>query len=68
VPLSKVSSRPNMFIKKLTPTVEIEGANYLFMTQQLTSLPEEILSSPIGTLKDSRDLLIDAMDFAITGI
>lgn len=68
VPLSKASSKPDMLIKKLTPIVEIDGTNYLFITQQLTSAPEEILSSPIGTLKNSRDLLIDAMDFAITGI
>lgn len=68
VPLSKASSRLDMLIKKLTPIVEIDGIDYLFITQQLTSIPEEILFNPIGTLKDSRDLLIDAMDFAITGI
>lgn len=68
VPLSATSAKPNMLIKKLTPIVEIGGENYLSMTQQLTSVPEEILSKPIGTLIGSREMLIDALDFAITGI
>ena len=39
-----------------------------FMTQQLTSIPKEKLKDPVGTLKSARELLIDAIDFAISGI
>lgn len=68
VPLTNIDAKPNMLMKKLTPEVEFENDTFLFMTQQLTSIPEDVLKSPVGSLKDSRALLIDAIDFAITGI
>lgn len=68
VPLTALNVKPSMLMKKLTPEIDFDGENYLFMTQQLTSIPTEVLSNPIGTLEASRALLIDAIDFAITGI
>lgn len=68
VPLTAVSMKPTMFMKKLTPEINFDGRNYMFMTQQLTSIPKEKLKDPVGTLKSARELLIDAIDFAITGI
>lgn len=68
VPLTAARIKPNMLMRKLTPIVEFEDSDYLFVTQQLTSMPNEILKSPVGTLQDSRAILIDAIDFAITGI
>lgn len=68
VPLTAMTGKPNMLMKKLTPQIEFEGKDYLFLTQQLTSLPDDILKNPVGTLDGSRSLLIDAIDFAITGI
>ena len=55
-------------MKNLTPEIEFEGETYLFLTQQLSSIPEDVLQDCIGTLAQSRELLIDAIDFAITGI
>jgi len=55
-------------MKKLTPEIEFEGVTYLFLTQQLSSIPEYVLNDRIGSLEHSRELLIDAIDFAITGI
>lgn len=55
-------------MKKLTPEIEYEGETYLFLAQQLSSIPEEVLRDRIGSLEQHRDLLIDAIDFAITGI
>ena len=55
-------------MKNLTPEIEFEGETYLFLTQQLSSLPEYVLKDCIGSLAQSRELLIDAIDFAITGI
>ena len=68
VPLTNVNAKPNMLMKKLTPEIEFDNNTYLFMTQQLTSIPEDLLKNPVGTLEGSRALLIDAIDFAITGI
>ena len=55
-------------MKNLTPEIEFEGETYLFLTQQLSSIPDDVLKDCIGSLGQSRELLIDAIDFAITGI
>jgi toxin CcdB len=38
------------------------------ITPQLTSLPIQVLKQPIGTVELQRHYIIDALDFAITGI
>ena len=68
VPLTNANAKPNMLMRKLTPEIDFNGNTFLFMTQQLTSVPEGVLKNPVGTLDGSRALLIDAIDFAITGI
>ena len=68
VPLTVVSMKPTMVMKKLTPEINFDGRNYMFMTQQLTSIPKDKLKDPVGTLQSARELLIEAIDFAITGI
>ena len=68
VPLTNSDARNSLYMKKLTPSIEFEGATYLFLAQQLSSIPEDVLNDRVGTLAQSRELLIDAIDFAITGI
>ena len=68
VPLTTSNARKSLYMKKLTPEIELEGETYLFLAQQLSSIPEEVLHDCIGSLRQSRDLLLDAIDFAITGI
>ena len=68
VPLTNMNVKPNMLMRKLTPEIDFSDDKFLFMTQQLTSIPKEVLKNPVGTLEGSRALLIDAIDFAITGI
>lgn len=68
VPLTKNKTRNSLFMKNLTPEIEFEGETYLFLTQQLNSIPEDALEDYIGSLEQSRELLIDAIDFAINGI
>ena len=68
VPLTKSNARNSLYMNKLTPEIEFEGETYLFLTQQLSSIPEAVLHDCIGSLRQSRDVLIDAIDFAITGI
>jgi toxin CcdB len=57
-----------VLFSSITPEIEFEGETYLFMTQQLSSIPEDVLKDCIGSLEQSRELLIGAIDFAITGI
>ena len=68
VPLTKNKTKNSLYMKNLTPEIEFEGETYLFMTQQLSSIPEDVLKDCIGSLEQSRELLIGAIDFAITGI
>ena len=68
VPLTNANAKHNMLMRKLTPEIDFNGNTFLFMTQQLTSVPEGVLNNPVGTLEGSRTLLIGAIDFAITGI
>ncbi len=68
VPLIESGATTSMYMKKLTPAIEFEGVTYLFLAQQLSAIPEHVLNEPIGSLGQSRELLIDAIDFAITGI
>ncbi|MFD3321976.1 CcdB family protein [Alteromonas macleodii] len=68
VPLTKNTTRNSLYMKKLTPEIEFAGVSYLFLAQQLSSIPENMLKDCIGSLAQSRELLIDAIDFAITGI
>ena len=68
VPLTKNKTTNSLYMKNLTPEIEFEGETYLFLTQQLSSLPEDVLKDSIGSLAQSRELLIGAIDFAITGI
>lgn len=68
VPLTKNTTRNSLYMKKLTPEIEFAGVPYLFLTQQLSSLPKEVLKDCIGSLEQSRELLLDAINFAITGI
>jgi len=68
VPLTKNETKNNLYMKNLTPEIEFEGETYLFLTQQLSSIPEDVLQDCTGSLAQSRELLIGAIDFAITGI
>lgn len=68
VPLTNVNAKPSMLMKKLTPEIEFDSSTYFFMTQQLTSILEDVLKNAVGTLEASSALLIDAIDIAITGI
>lgn len=68
VPLVNTSVKPGMSMAKLTPEITIDEASFIFMTPQLAAVPAELLQEPLGSLSHSRHLLVDAIDFAITGI
>lgn len=68
VPLTKNKTSNSLYMKNLTPEIEFEGETYLFLTQQLNSIPEDAFKDYIGSFEQSRELLIDAIDFAINGI
>ncbi len=66
MPLTKNKTRNSLNMKNLTPEIEFEGETYLFLAQQISSIPKDVLKDCIASLAQSRELLIDAIDFAIT--
>nr|WP_170826544.1 CcdB family protein [Alteromonas confluentis] len=68
VPLVSASRKPGMSMAKLTPEITIDEASFIFMMPQLAAVPAELLQAPHGSLSHSRHLLVDAIDFAVTGI
>jgi toxin CcdB len=68
IPLGNTSIMSSQAMKRLTPIIEFNGDKYLLITPQLTSLPIQVLKQPIGTVELQRHYIIDALDFAITGI
>lgn len=67
VPLGKLNYFKNEKMSKLTPIIEIDEEEFLFLTPQISSMPTANLSTPIGSLNHLRLELIDAIDFAISG-
>lgn len=68
IPLSRQALLRNQTLTRLTPVVTYNGDDYLLMTPQISSLPANVLSKPIGTLAQMRDDIIAAIDFSIAGV
>ena len=52
----------------LTPTVEVDGANWIVRVQELAALPGPELREPVGSLVAHRDVLKRALDILIDGV
>jgi len=68
LPLGKLQNFKNEYMKILTPVIEYEGEKLILVTPQISAVPSKILKEPVGSLKNFRDEVIAALDFAITGI
>ena len=68
LPLGKLQNFRNEYMKTLTPVIEYEGEKLILVTPQISAVPSKILKEPVGSLKNFRDEVIAALDFAITGI
>ena len=68
IPLGNAKAFQNRALNKLTPEIDYEGETYLLLTPQLTSMPLHLLQNPIGSIEALREYIINAIDFAITGI
>ena len=68
IPLGYAVSFKNEAMTNLTPEISFEDEQLLLLTPQISSVPENILSNPIGSLSHFREQIINALDFAVTGI
>jgi toxin CcdB len=67
VPLTKAESFGPP-IKRLNPTFKIANRSLVLSTAELAGIDRRDLGESVGSLADSRDEIIAALDFLFTGI
>jgi toxin CcdB len=67
IPLSKVAALSKKPVSQLTPMLEFEESSYVLVTPQLAGIARSELGPAAGSLAKSRDTIIAAMDFLLTG-
>lgn len=68
IPLTKASALTKKPIARLTPSIKIEGEQYLLMTPQLAGIACSELGPAVGSVADQRSAIVSALDLLITGV
>lgn len=68
IPLGKAEHFQNQIMQRLQLEIHYNDQDLVLMTPQISSISKKLLRTPIGSLGHLRQEIIDAMDFAITGI
>jgi toxin CcdB len=68
IPLVKQTTVGKKPMKDLTPVVEVEGHKYLVLTPQLAGIAASELGAEVGSVASSRNEIVAALDFLVTGI
>lgn len=66
VPLLPLSNAP-LPAKRLNPLFEIDGENYVMVSQFLAAVPKNLLRKNAGNLEEQLSEINDALDLLITG-
>lgn len=68
IPLGRASVFRGRSMKVLTPEMTFNDETLLLLTPQMSSLPKKKLDDPVGTLAHFRTEIMNALDFALSGI
>ncbi len=68
IPLTPARISGNNYPDNLCPIVKIQSKNYALLTHQITSVSTNILKKIECSIISSRDNVIRAIDFLVTGI
>ncbi len=68
IPLAPLTATRARKMDVLTPTLRVEGKNFLLMTPQLAGIAARELGPAVDSLAEHRDAIIAALDLLITGI
>jgi toxin CcdB len=68
IPLTPVKNIDTDYPKYLCPIIEVEKMHYALLTHQITSVPISILKKKAISAQSSRNEIIAAIDFLVTGI
>jgi len=67
IPMSLKSNFSEKQIKDLNPLIQLNGKEYLLLTQQMASIHSKNLGSQVGELSNMRQSILASIDFLITG-
>lgn len=67
VPLAKANDAAKP-MRRLNPRLRVEAREVVMMTDWMAAVPVAALGAPVASLAASRDDIIAALDFLITGI
>lgn len=67
IPLSKAAALTRKPVSQLTPVIEFEDSSYVLVTPQLAGIARSELGIPTGSVAQSRDVILAAMDFLLLG-
>lgn len=68
IPLTPLELLDTKSPTHLCPVIHIEEGDFVILTQQLTSVPVNILKEEVNDISAFRNEIINALDFLITGI
>lgn len=68
VPLVKQTVIGKKPIRDLTPLVDVEGQKYVMLIPQLAGIALSDLGAEVGSVASSRNAIVAALDFLVTGI
>ena len=68
IPLGKANYFENEIMTRLQIKIAYENEDLVLMTPQISSIPRNTLKEVVGSLSHRQQEIIDALDFAITGI
>lgn len=68
IPLGKREAFGGEAMRSLTPEITFANQELLLLIPQISSVPERLLKSPVGSLSHLGEQIVGALDFAITGI
>ena len=67
IPLSLKKNFENKIIKNLNPIIEINGKEYIVLTQQLAAIPKKLIGDLVENNSVKRQEILSSIDFLITG-
>jgi toxin CcdB len=67
IPLTRAPALTKKPIIRLTPSIDVDGEQYLLMTPQLAGIARSELGAAVGNIADQRSAVISALDLLITG-
>jgi toxin CcdB len=54
-------------ISHLNPSVEIDGKRWMLSTQEMAGVSPDVLGRRVASLASQRDVVVQAVDFLVTG-